>query len=84
MKKFFLKVWEYIKKFWSWLYSLFTTRYNIVVSYDSEWGNNDDQYFNNVRSIQKQTQNELKFIDENKSPVVIRSAAGLNYKIEEV
>ncbi len=84
MKKFFIKVWEYIKKFWSWLYSLFTTRYNIVVSYDSEWGNNDDQYFNNVRSIQKQTQNELKFIDENKSPVVIRSAAGLNYKIEEV
>ena len=84
MKKFFKKVWEIIKKIWSWFYSLFTTRYNIVVSYDSEWGNNDDQYFNNVRSISKQTQNELKFIDENKSPVVIRSAAGLNYKIEEV
>ena len=84
MKNFFIKVWEIIKKFWSWLCSIFTTRYNIVVSYDSEWGNNDDQHFNNVRSIQKQTQNELKFIDENKSPVVIRSAAGLNYKIEEV
>ena len=84
MKKFFTKVWEIIKKIWSWLYSLFITRYNIVVSYDSEWGNNDDQHFNNVRSIQKQTQNELKFIDENKRPVVIRSAAGLNYKIEEV
>ena len=84
MKKFFIKVWEIIKKIWSWLYSLITTRYNIVVSYDSEWGNNDDQHFKNVRSIQKQTQNELKFIDENKSPVVIRSAAGLNYKIEEV
>ena len=84
MKKFFIKVCEIIKKIWSWFYSLFTTRYNIVVSYDSEWGNHDDQIFNNVRSISKQTTNELKFIDEEKRPVIIRSSAGLNYKIEVV
>ena len=73
-----------LKRFWNWLVSLFTTRYNIAVSYNSEWGDQDDQHFSNVRTITKQTQNELKFVDENKKPVVIRSAAGFNYKIEVV
>ena len=78
---------EKIKKlflnFWEWFKSLFRTRYDIHVSYNSEWGDSDDQHFPNVRKITKQTEKELRFIDQNKSPVIIRSAAGLNYKIEE-
>ena len=74
----------FLKRLWQWVRSLFVTRYNISVSYNNEWGDSDDQHFEDVRKITKQTNNELLFVDENKSPVVIRSAAGLNYKIEEV
>tara|TARA_Y100000590_G_scaffold457936_2_gene611602 strand:+ start:115 stop:348 length:234 start_codon:yes stop_codon:yes gene_type:complete len=74
---------KYLTQFWEWIKSLFTTRYDIHVSYNNEWGDADDQYFEGVRTISKQTQNELKFVDKNKSPVIIRSAAGLNYRIEQ-
>lgn len=71
-----------ISDFYYWLISLFQTRYTIHVSYDSQWGNADDKVFDNVRSIQKQTFKELKFITDDKRPVHIKANSGLNYKIE--
>ena len=71
-----------LKRFYYWIKSLFTTRYTILVSYDSQWGNADDKIYTGVRSIQKQTFKELKFITEDKRPVHIKANSGLNYKIE--
>ena len=71
-----------LSDFYYWLISLFQTRYKIQVSYDQQWGNSDDQVYEHVRSIQKQTFKELKFITDDKRPVHIKANSGLNYKIE--
>jgi len=68
--------------FYYWVLSLFTTRYTIHVSFDQQWGNQDDQVFEHVRSVQKQTFKELKFITEDKRMVHIKAMNGLRYKIE--
>ena len=73
---------KHLKRLLNWIKSLFTTTYTIQVSYDSQWGNADDIFYQGVRSIQKQTFKELKFITEDKKPVHIKANSGLNYKIE--
>lgn len=67
-----------------WIRSLFVTRYKIHVSYDNQWGNDDDKVFYDVKKIQKQNFKELKFIDGAGAQIVIRAASGLKYKIEEM
>ena len=67
---------------WSWIKSLFMTRYTISVSYNAEWGDKDDRIYTGVRKIITKKEKLLSFIDENKNPVEIRGATGLNYKIE--
>lgn len=64
--------------------SWFITRYRIFVSYDNQWGNDDDRMYSNVKKILKQNFKELRFIDEDGSLVVIRAASGLKYRIEEM
>lgn len=71
-----------MKKFWSWLSSLWTTRYKITVSYDSQFGNDDDVVYEDVIKISKQNFKELVFINKDKQLVVIRCANGLKYRIE--
>ena len=71
-----------MKKFWSWLLSLWTTRYKITVSYDSQFGNDDDVVYEDVIKISKQNFKELVFINKDKQLVVIRCANGLKYRIE--
>lgn len=71
-----------MKKFWSWLLSLWTTRYKITVSYDSQFGNDDDVVYDDVIKISKQNFKELVFINKDKQLVVIRCANGLKYRIE--
>ena len=74
-----------LKRFWNWLKSFFIgPRYNIYVTYDSEWGNDDDKIFHEVRKIIKQTQYELIFIKHDKKQVVIRSSGGLRYRIVQL
>jgi len=73
---------KHLKRLLNWIKSFFTTTYTIQVSYDSQWGNADDKIYTGVRSIQKQTFKELKFITEDKRPVHIKANSGLNYKIE--
>ena len=72
-----------IKEFWYWLTRLFSTRYTIVVSFDQQWGNADDQIYEHVRKVIKATFKELRFVTEDKRKVHIRGMAGLRYKIEE-
>ena len=69
-------------KIWSWILSLFRTRYRVSVSYNAEWGDKDDRVYEHVRKIITKKEKLLVFIDEEKRPVEIRGAAGLNYKIE--
>ena len=58
------------------------TRYTVSVSYSAEWGDKDDRIYTGVRKIVTKKEKLLSFIDENKNPVEIRGATGLNYKIE--
>ena len=64
--------------------SWFITRYRVFVSYDNQWGNDDDRMYSNVKKILKQNFKELKFIDVDGSLIVIRAASGLKYRIEEM
>ncbi len=83
MKNFVIKVWNHLKNFWYWLSSFWTLRYTIHVSYDSQWGNEDDQVYEHVRKIIKANFKELKFRTDDKRTVHIRGMNGLRYKIEE-
>ena len=83
MKNFVIKVWNHLKNFWYWLSSFWTLRYTIHVSYDSQWGNEDDQVYEHVRKIIKANFKELKFRTDDKRTVQIRGMNGLRYKIEE-
>ena len=83
MKDFVIRVWNHLKNFWYWLSSYWIIRYTIHVSYDSQWGNEDDQVYEHVRKIIKANFKELKFRTDDKRTVHIRGMNGLRYKIEE-
>ena len=68
---------------WNWLISLFRTRYKLTVSYNSTYGDSDDQSFI-VRKFYSKKEKYLKFLTENKEVVELRGAEGLNYRIEEI
>ena len=69
--------------FWWWLVTLFQKRYTVVVSYDSEWGNADDQEWNHVRKIIKANFKELRFRTNDRRTIVLKGMKGLRYRIEE-
>lgn len=69
--------------FWWWLVTLFQKRYTVVVSYDSEWGNADDQEWNHVRKIIKANFKELQFRTNDRRTIVLKGMGGLRYRIEE-
>jgi len=72
-----------MKKLWDWIKSLFQTRYKVTVSFNKEWGDADDRSYI-TRKVLIQKEKHLKFRDENGKIVEYRSAAGLNYIIEDV
>jgi len=73
-----------IKKLINWFIGLFAgPRYTIHVSFDNQWGNGDDQVYEQVRKILKANFKELKFRTNDKRIVHIRGMNGLRYKIEE-
>lgn len=72
-----------MKKFWKWLKSLFLTRYRVVVSFNSMYGDSDDKEYT-TKKILVQKEKHLKFIDESGKKIEFKSAAGLNYIIEEL
>ncbi len=68
---------------WTWIVNLFKTRYKLTVSYNSTYGDKDDESFI-VLSFYNKQEKYLKFKTEDKEIVEIRGAEGLNYKIEEL
>ena len=79
MKNFVIKVWEFIQ----WCIRYFQKRYKITVSYDSQWGNEDDQEWIHVRKIIKANFKELKFRTDDKRTIHIKGMNGLRYRIED-
>ena len=69
--------------FWWWLITLFQKRYTVIVTYDSQWGNEDDQEWNHVRKIIKSNFKELKFRTDDKRTIHIKGMNGLRYRIED-
>lgn len=70
-------------KFKNWVISLFETRYQLTVSYNSTYGDGDDQTFI-VKKFHVKKDKYLKFTTSNKEVVEIRGAEGLNYRIQEL
>ena len=72
-----------MQKFWEWLKSLFITYYKLSVSYNTTWGDKDDQIFL-VRKFYVKKEKHLRFKTKDGELVEIRGAEGLNYKIEQL
>lgn len=72
-----------LTNFWAWIKSLFQTRYKLTVSYNSTYGDADDQTFI-VKKFYSKKDKFLSFKTDDDETVEIRGAEGLNYKIEEV
>ena len=66
-----------------WIINLFKTRYKITVSFNKEYGDLDDKTYTS-KKILVQKEKHLKFRDENNRLIEFRSAAGLNYIIEDI
>jgi hypothetical protein len=79
MIDFVINMWEKIQ----WFLRLFQKRYTIYVSFDSQWGNEDDQVYMHVRKVIKANFKELKFRTDDKRVIHIRGMQGLRYKIED-
>jgi len=71
-----------LKLIFKWFISLFQTRYKITVSFNKEYGDADDRTYISKKII-TQKEKHLKFRDEDNKLVEYRSAAGLNYIIED-
>jgi len=74
---------KHLKKLLDWIKSFFIVRYTVYVSFDSQWGNEDDQVWYGVRKIIKSNFKELKFRTEDKKTIHIRGMSGLRYRIED-
>ena len=72
-----------LKRLWKWIKSLFQTRYKVTVAFNKEWGDADDRSYI-TKKILVQKEKHLKFKDEHGKIIEYRSAAGLNYIIEDV
>jgi|TARA_R100001163_G_C5012290_1_gene157784 phage-related protein len=72
-----------LKLLLDWILSLFRTRYKVTVSFNKEYGDADDRNYV-AKKIIIQKEKHLKFRDEEDKIVEYRSAAGLNYIIEDM
>mgnify|MGYP005646923411 CR=1 FL=1 len=77
------KVWSWIKCAFWWCVDLFRERYQIIVSFNREYGDADDKTYI-AKKIYKQTEKHLKFKDEDGCMVEFRSSGGLHYIIKEI
>jgi hypothetical protein len=68
---------------WLWIVSLFSPRYRLTVSYNSTYGDADDQTFI-VKKFYWKQEKYISFKDENNDTIEIRGAEGLNYRIEQL
>tara|TARA_R110002020_G_scaffold44574_1_gene128377 strand:- start:273 stop:512 length:240 start_codon:yes stop_codon:yes gene_type:complete len=77
------KILNKIKLIIKWVIELFKKRYKVTVSFNKEYGDADDRSYI-TKKILIQKEKHLKFRDENNKLVEYRSAAGLNYIIEDI
>jgi hypothetical protein len=72
-----------VLKLWEAFLNLFRTRYKLIVSYNSTYGDGDDQEFI-VEKFFAKKEKYLKFKVAGGEIVEIRGAEGLNYRIQEL
>ena len=72
-----------LKKLWTDTVAFFFPRYNLVVSYNQTWGDNDDREFI-VKKFYSKKPKYLKFKTHEGDIVEITGAEGLNYRIEQL
>ena len=72
-----------IKAAWYWVLSWFINYCELSVSYNSQWGDADDQTFI-VRKFYKKQPNYLRFKTQDGDIVELRGAEGLNYRIKQI
>ena len=72
-----------LKKILTWFLNLFITRYKVTVSFNKEYGDADDRNYI-AKKIIVQKEKHLKFRNEDDKIIEYRSAAGLNYIIEDM
>ena len=77
------KIIEKLTKFWYWLTAWFITYYEVKVSYNQVWGDEDDQTYIAKKFYKKQPK-FLKFKTQEGDIIEIRGAEGLNYRITEL
>ena len=77
------KILNKIKLIIKWVIELFKKRYKVTVSFNKEYGDADDRSYI-TKKILIQKEKHLKFRDEDNKLVEYRSAAGLNYIIEDM
>tara|TARA_R100000329_G_C7531668_1_gene187575 strand:+ start:460 stop:711 length:252 start_codon:yes stop_codon:yes gene_type:complete len=77
------KIPQYLKDFWYWFKGLFITYYELKVSYNSTWGDADDQIFVVSKFFKKQ-EKYIKFKTQEGEIVEVRGAEGLNYRIKQL
>lgn len=78
-----MKIGNIFSKLYLWIQSLFTTRYKVVVSYNSTYGDADDQTFI-VKKFYHKQEKYISFKTETNETIEIRGAEGLNYRITEL
>ena len=69
-----------IKAFWLWLVAWWSPRWDLEVSYNKEWGDEDDRKYV-VKKFLIKKEKHLKFVTHEKDVVEIQSPSGLNYRI---
>jgi len=72
-----------MNKLWTWIKSLFLTRYKVTVSFNSQYGDADDRTYI-TKKVLVQKEKHLKFRTEDGKIIEYKSAAGLNYIIEDM
>tara|TARA_R110000796_G_scaffold225443_2_gene341833 strand:+ start:1461 stop:1700 length:240 start_codon:yes stop_codon:yes gene_type:complete len=75
-----IKKWSWIV--YNWLLQRLRTRYKVTVSFNKEYGDEDDRIYI-TKKIITQKENHLKFKDQHGKKIEYRSAGGLNYIIED-
>tara|TARA_Y100001937_G_scaffold127910_1_gene201611 strand:- start:166 stop:402 length:237 start_codon:yes stop_codon:yes gene_type:complete len=78
-----MKIGNTFNNFYAWLKSLFSTRYKLTVSYNSTYGDADDQTFIVKKFYYKQDK-YISFKTDSNETVEIRGAEGLNYRIQKL
>ena len=81
LKKWSIKLWNYLIEVWTWFYRLFVKEHRLTVSYNNTWGDSDDKEYI-VRKFYNRKEKYLRFKTSDGDIVEIRGADGLNYRIE--